>query len=429
VTADDLASYRWILLNAFNGTDFLGSMTANVATCILDSATGDFADCEQPGMWQTSTTFGLPFRELPIDWTTLVDTSQDARIGLRLEVYRNGDAANALYDHAYFDFRANTVVRSQIQGTWETGCAPGSPSRRTRTEVSGVAFREWVTAYATPTCEAGDALWTRESVGRITLAGKNWIDPRSADAELTQEGYRLRVLSPAGAAWANGNALCGYTDWTATDDPGTPGVDEREKNLLDDEGCNPVVRSIELRYDVATLDATGAWLRTGDTTGGNHGIGDPLLRPTSFGAPAQLLSDADGDGVFDVDDDCPGTANAGQLDADSDGAGDACDNCLLIPNGPLSNPYSTVVQCDVDSDGYGNLCDGDFSGDGYANTADNKVFQMSLYLFEVPPANPKADMTCDDYVSAADQPHYLQQLRHFFRGPSGYTCAGTAPCP
>jgi len=48
------------------------------------------------------------------------------------------------------------------------------------------------------------------------------------------------------------------------------------------------------------------------------------------------LTDADGDGVPDADDNCPAIANPGQEDADQDGVGDACDPCT-----------------DVDDDGYG----------------------------------------------------------------------------
>ncbi|MFT5042108.1 MAG: putative repeat protein (TIGR01451 family) [Hyphomicrobiaceae bacterium] len=69
--------------------------------------------------------------------------------------------------------------------------------------------------------------------------------------------------------------------------------------------------------------------------------------------------DADGDGIPDVDDNCPLIANTDQADADSDGIGDVCedadgdgipdvdDNCPLIAN---------TDQADADSDGTGDVC-------------------------------------------------------------------------
>lgn len=70
---------------------------------------------------------------------------------------------------------------------------------------------------------------------------------------------------------------------------------------------------------------------------------DMLFRVTPVSEP-----DADGDGVPDVDDNCPQTANPDQADTDGDGVGDACDNCHR------HNPD----QADHDGDGIGDLCDG-----------------------------------------------------------------------
>ncbi len=58
--------------------------------------------------------------------------------------------------------------------------------------------------------------------------------------------------------------------------------------------------------------------------------------------------DADGDGVLDACDDCPGVPNPDQVDRDGDSVGDACDNCPSVPN---------TIQQDSDLDGLGDACD------------------------------------------------------------------------
>ncbi len=91
--------------------------------------------------------------------------------------------------------------------------------------------------------------------------------------------------------------------------------------------------------------------------------------------------DRDGDGVDDGDDNCPDDVNPGQEDADGDGIGDACDdpagtdgdsdgvfdaddNCPDVPN---------PGQEDADGNGVGDACEdgGDSDGDGTADADDN----------------------------------------------------------
>ncbi|MDC9721186.1 MAG: gliding motility-associated C-terminal domain-containing protein, partial [Urechidicola sp.] len=93
--------------------------------------------------------------------------------------------------------------------------------------------------------------------------------------------------------------------------------------------------------------------------------------------------DMDGDGVLNDDDICPTTANTDQADNDKDGIGDVCDddddndgvldiddNCpikLAEEEGEASDPN----QSDIDGDGIGDICDDDIDGDGILNDDDN----------------------------------------------------------
>jgi len=85
-----------------------------------------------------------------------------------------------------------------------------------------------------------------------------------------------------------------------------------------------------------------------------------------------FASDADGDGIRAVCDNCPNAANANQSDADHDGIGDACDVCAAT---------SDVQQLDTDRDGVGDACDNcktlsnqfqdDSDADGLGDVCDN----------------------------------------------------------
>ena len=85
-----------------------------------------------------------------------------------------------------------------------------------------------------------------------------------------------------------------------------------------------------------------------------------------------IVSDRDGDGIADSEDNCPDVANTDQEDSDQDGFGDACDNCPSVANGD---------QIDTDGDGAGDACDNcpsvangdqiDTDGDGIGDACDN----------------------------------------------------------
>jgi hypothetical protein len=128
---------------------------------------------------------------------------------------------------------------------------------------------------------------------------------------------------------------------------------------------------------------TSLSISLGNTTietpqGGDVGIALNYFALDNFAFTSQSLPDTDGDGVLDVNDNCPSIANADQADNDSDELGDVCDpdddndgvadgddNCPLTAN---------TTQDDFDGDGLGDVCDDDSDGDGVLNSADVCAF-------------------------------------------------------
>lgn len=70
-----------------------------------------------------------------------------------------------------------------------------------------------------------------------------------------------------------------------------------------------------------------------------------------FSIGGTLFYDTDGDGVPDVEDNCPVDANPDQEDADEDGLGDVCDDCPFDPDNDLDGDgVCGDVDCQPDSD-------------------------------------------------------------------------------
>ena len=95
-----------------------------------------------------------------------------------------------------------------------------------------------------------------------------------------------------------------------------------------------------------------------------------------YGSPGKNnnYSDIDNDGIADIIDNCPETANSDQADVDEDGIGDLCDDFDKDGIIDIEDNCSEIAnpdQLDSDQDGIGDVCDDDRDGDGVANSEDN----------------------------------------------------------
>ncbi|MCH7878481.1 MAG: thrombospondin type 3 repeat-containing protein [candidate division Zixibacteria bacterium] len=142
---------------------------------------------------------------------------------------------------------------------------------------------------------------------------------------------------------------------------------------------------------------------------------------TGAGANAELtvdiqllgVSDIDGDGVADQDDNCPLAPNPSQADVDADGIGDFCDNC---PN------HTNPGQEDQDDDGIGDVCDccdnpGDADNNGSVNIVDVTFLITRIFAGgTAPPCADEGDANGDNSVNIADVTFLIARI--FAGGPA-----------
>ena len=110
------------------------------------------------------------------------------------------------------------------------------------------------------------------------------------------------------------------------------------------------------------------------------------------------------------------------VDSDGDGVYDVLDNCVSVQNQP-------PADCDHDNDGYGNLCDGDFNQD-YGTFPNDFDIWFADFTGTGYDGGTGTDMNCDGYVFPNDFDIWFAQFTSAAPqpGPSGLHCAGASPC-
>jgi len=107
-------------------------------------------------------------------------------------------------------------------------------------------------------------------------------------------------------------------------------------------------------------------------------------------------------------------------DVDGDGIENVDDNCPLVPNGPAeSGIFGVGNQIDFDADGAGDACDPDDDGDGLLDTAETDT---GIYVDEADTGTDPYNIDSDgDGFDDGDEVHAGSDPNDFNSTPEGYT--------
>ena len=152
---------------------------------------------------------------------------------------------------------------------------------------------------------------------------------------------------------------------------------DQEASISITNGVAPFSGNYIPQEDLSSLYGTstqGTWkLRVIDAYEEDKGILKSFEIAFCVEGPFQL--DSDGDGILDVDDNCPYTSNPDQADINNDGIGNACDydpDMDMIESVEDNCPdVYNPDQFDTDGDGFGDACDLDDDNDGVLDQNDN----------------------------------------------------------
>ena len=271
---------------------------------------------------------------------------------------------------------------SNNQWTWATGSTSGAYQTARSIDMTGQGGLAIAGTFASVTSDGYIAQSGSASFGSSTVSSTymgmviagidttgNWLWAEAADGSLNDEGYAIAVM-PSGSIVSMGSHCSG--------------------GASNGQSC-----SITL--------GTGS-----ESTMGNA-FSDPNVYGYAFNTGIHLWAiqaDSDGDGVGNVDDNCPSIPNTDQSDIDNDYIGDVCDddmdgdgknNDYDSCNGPETLWDSTDTNIDMDQDGCLDATeDQDDDGDGVVDANDPCTGTMYKQQWSSNSANDHDSDGCHD---------------------------------
>lgn len=238
--------------------------------------------------------------------------------------------------------------------------------------------------------------WGANDGGQL---GDGTMEDRLAPVEVAGLGSAVAVLD-AGfdhtcAVTTEGGAKCwGNNFWGQLGD----GTAANSATPVDVTGLGSGVAGVSpwFRHSCASLAGGGA-MCWGNNSNGQLGDGTTTDSFTPVAVQLDPL-DGDGDGVPDVDDNCPNVSNGGQEDIDGDAAGDACDPDT--DGDGYWDAHETAKGSDpMDPGSMPERCDG---ADNDGDTVTDEPPALSGRAAPDPLCDPGADPDGDTVTNASD---------------------------
>ena len=228
---------------------------------------------------------------------------------------------------------------SNNQWSWATGSTSGAYQTARSIDMTGQGSLAIAGTFASVTSDGYVAQSGSAAFGSYTISSTymgmviagidttgNWQWAEAADGSFNDEGYAIATL-PSGSIVSMGDHCRG--------------------------GVTASGQTCSITLGSGSESTNGNYFTDPNSNGGSYAFNTGIHLWA-------IQADSDGDGVGNVDDNCPGTPNADQSDIDGDTMGDVCDDDLdgdgkLNNNddcdGPEANWDTTDVSIDMDQDG------------------------------------------------------------------------------